>query len=367
MNICEDHDSSAEVATAIAAAGPSIAITSQPEVEWLRKKIELLEFENKIIKLTLEEQRRYIKSVDQMIYSVQAPVATLNILLEHCIAHCISMPENLRSQIRSSVVNINSIVQDMIRHKRESAPPCDELAVPLLLSTTLINIISEKKYQYRKKSIRLNYHFSPESFYSFIQIQASAFRCMVSTLIDNAVTAIESRDGQVCIFLELGDHGGERYAKISVEDNAGTKTALSFPLSAAPEWMAKMMVVNPDDIIVILDQEPGNHEAWDAYFAQALLQFHKIKIKHFTLSEDAIAFIRSLSEQDRRRVLMLTDYDLARHDFDGLKVLDTLHPDKKLLVANHYPDTYILQRAARLNSKIIPKQLVNQIPIYIQC
>jgi hypothetical protein len=277
------------------------------------KKIELLEFENNVNKSTLEKQKQYIKSVNKMIHGVQAPLATLATLLNQGFA----IQENVRTVIEESIINIDGLVQDLLnQHEQHLNPPFEELV---------------HKIEHRLPVTRGKTH---------------------GIGLTQIYHTLDNNQGSLAI------HSAE---------NVGTKISVSFPLIAAPEWMAKMMVVNPDDIIVILDNDQSNHEAWDVYFEQTLLQFHDINIRHFTSSVDAIAFIHSLSEQERQRILMLTDYELISQDFDGLKVLDTLDPDKTLLVTGQFIDTPIQQRATRKNTKIIPKQLVNQIPIYIQC
>ncbi len=242
------------------------------------------------------------------------------------------------------------------------------VAVPLLLSSELIEIIKQKKYQYRHRQIQFTYQFSPASFYAFIQIQPAAFRLAISNLIDNAVCAIATHNnqrGQICVLLELR----EQHAEITVADTGSDRhpVPLTFPLADAPQWMADMLVVNPDDIIIILDDDPDMHEAWASYFEHTLDLLHEIKIKHYTSCADALLYMQTLSTQERHRVLMVTNDELISLEFNGSIVIDCTLPTKTLLVASDYANSHSLQRAVRRYLKTLPKRWADEIPIYIQC
>lgn len=399
----------------IGIVGSSIEITGQKDAESLRFKNEQLEFENKANKLVLEEQDKFEKSVSQMIHDINTPLAILNILL----GHCQEIPEDLRLLVRNSISNIDGITRNLLdRYTKNPKINTGRLAeeearTPMLISNAILNIVHEKQYQYQHRKISFKYQFQAGAYFSFISVQPVAFKRMMSNLINNAVDAIEHAMGEVGISLELT----EKKIRINIRDNGkgmtnevidkiknqisvthgkanghgigltqvadtlenndgqlnidseigiGTCMTLTFPAIEPPSWIADSIALNSTDIVVVLDDDPDIHAALDMYLAKTLVEHKKITVQHFTQANDVIEFVQNLSETDRKKIIILTDYELLKQELNGIKMTALLQPIRALLITSHHESSSVQRQAEEHQLKIIPKHLVHEVPIYVR-
>lgn len=397
----------------IGIVGSSIEITSQKEADKLRVKNEQLEFENKTQKIIVEEQAKFKTAVNKMIHDIHTPLATLNILMGYNTA----VPEKIRVLIKDSIMNVDNIAQNLLNqytHGTNLLPDSDledEPAIRLMLVATLEQCLSEKKYQYENTPIQFTKNFPKESHLVAIEIKPSSFKRMLSNLINNAVDAIDKPDGEISISLEVIDN----LAKIIIADNGkgmssevinmiinnipvtqgkpdghgigltqvmetvsnhhgsieftskigiGTQVAISFPTVTLPGWMADSIKLNPTDIVIVLDDDSGIHTAWDAHFEHLLDHYDQLQIEHFTQASEAISFVRALPQEKRPWVFLLCDYELINQNFNGMDVIAMLQPVRSILVTSHYANTQIQEQVMQQNIKLIPKQMIAEIPIF---
>ena len=399
----------------IGIVGSSIEITAQKDAESLRLKNEQLEFENKANKLVLEEQNKFEKSVSQMIHDINTPLAILNILL----GHCQEIPEDLRLLVRNSISNIDGITRSLLDSYKKDPDLIsgrlveEEARTPMLISNTILNIVHEKQYQYQHKKVSFNYQFHTGTYFSFINVQPVAFKRSMSNLINNAVDAIVHAKGAVGISLELTDnkirikirdnglgmpedviskiknqvavtHGKENghgvgltqvadtlrnndgQLSIDSEIGIGTCMTLEFPVIEPPNWIADSIALNSNDIVVVLDDDPDIHAALGMYLAKTLVEHKKIKVQHFTQANDVIGFVQNLSETERKKIIILTDYELLKQELDGIKMIALLQPIRALLITSHHDNSNVQRQAEEHQLKIIPKHLVHEVPIYVR-
>jgi hypothetical protein len=116
---------------------------------------------------------------------------------------------------------------------------------------------------------------------------------------------------------------------------------------------------------VILDDDRSIHVAWDTRFKPIIKKAPNIKVHHFESYRNAFHFIQSLTNAEKGRVLLLTDYELVKQELNGLDLIQNTKIKHAILVTSHYANITVQKRANRLHTKILPKQLASEILISI--
>lgn len=245
-----------------------------------------------------------------------------------------------------------------------------------------------------------------------MRVELSAFKRMISNLINNAVDAFEGQRGRVVIKM----NAAADWVKVTIVDNGkgmppevaekimnriavtqgksdghgigltqvrealsrnrgemkihsivgqGTEITLTFPRIKAPNWIAEAIPLIPKDIIVILDDDWSIHAAWDTRLETILKEAPEMQVKHFEMGHDAVDFICGLSEEEKPQVFLLTDFKLLKQDLNGLDVIEKVKVKRSILVTSYYANEVIREQAVSLGTKVLPKQLAPEIPIFI--
>ncbi|HLX54851.1 MAG TPA: ATP-binding protein, partial [Aquella sp.] len=407
----------------IGLVGISIDITAKKEAEEHKiRKLEAenqlkqilldsehLKLENEVHKATAKTQNQFKKAVDQMVHDIGTPLATVNML----ISSCPELPEEIRIGVRDAISRINGITGEMLdRYKNKDSCKDDrkEAAQPLILSSTLMQLINEKKYQYRDSEIKFVFNSSKDGNFAFIKIQANAFKRMISNIINNSVDALDKKSGTVALKLDVSD----TEVKIIIEDNGkgmsfevidkitnaievtsgkenghgigmgqvrdtlnnnhgkldiksridmGTKIFLTFPRQEVPNWIAKEIELYEGDTVIILDDDESIHGAWEKRFKADVPD---IRVKHFILGSEVLKFIDNLTQAEKQKIFLLTDYELINQELDGLKVINQTGIKRSILVTSHYANEELQKLAHKTKTRILPKQLAAEVDIIIK-
>ena len=388
----------------IGTIGTSIDITAEKEAEHLK-------LENELQKAQLREQEKFRKIADQVAHDIRSPLASLLMIVKSCT----EIPETERIALREAAIGISDIANNLLGHykaKEMELSSDNEERQPVLLSATLFQLLTDKKFQYQDLGIRFAHDFSQAGQFAFIQVELTAFKCMVSNLINNAVDALANNKGRVILQLDASltqvkvtvidngkgmspalikkiisniaftegkptGHGiGLTQVRETLQRNqgemsvhsivdSGTQITLTFPRIKAPGWIAEEIKLSKQDIVIILDDDVSIHVAWNTRFEPLLRQAPDIKLKHFENCKEAIHFLNSLSAEEKHRVLLLTDFELLKQELNGLHVVEKTQVKRSILVTSHYANPLIRERAVTFGTKILPKQLASEIPIII--
>lgn len=390
----------------IGTIGTSIDITAQ-------KESERLTLENTANKIQLQAQEEFTKTANQVAHDIRSPLASLLMIVKNCT----DISEMDRIALREAAISIGDIANNLLsqyktKDETESAANVEKQQ-PLLLSATLLQILTDKKYQYKELPIKFDANFSQSGQFAFIKAEPSSFKRMMSNLINNAVDALDKKEGKVTLLLDATEenvkiivsdtgkgmppdliqkvtqniavtagkedgHGiglmqvretlERNQGKMSIhsEMNQGTQVTLEFPRTDSPSWIAEEIKLNNDDTIVILDDDSSIHMAWDMHFEAILQQSPNITLRHFENCHDAINFIQEFTEDEKQKIYLLTDYELLKQELNGLHVVEKTKIARSILVTSHYADHIILERAIKMHTKILPKQLASEIPVYIE-
>ncbi len=373
-----------------------------------RKEAEILRMENEAQKSYSEKLASFKLIAGQVAHDIRSPLSSLKMLLNSCD----NLPESQRLALQHSITSITDIANNLLNRftpeaREQEQQPKQIIRTNVLLSAALLDIISEKKYEYQSLNIDFEFNCDKNSYFGFANLDNTAFNRMISNLINNAVDAFEDKDGKIIIHLESDDnlckvciqdfgkgmpkqvidkilneelvtkdknegHGlgltqvrealkaNDGQISIESELEIGTKITLSFPRIEAGRWFASQIRLKKNDSVVILDDDPSIHGAWAARFAKELPD---VKLKHFRIGQDAVEYLNSLSAAEKKHILLLTDYELLKQNINGLEVIEQTKIKRSILVTSHYINKQILEDAAKTNTRILPKLLASEVSI----
>jgi PAS domain S-box-containing protein len=391
----------------IGVIGSFVEVTGEKDAEKLR-------LENQAHQTAAEEQEKFRKIVGQMLHDIQSPLTGLDTLIETASS---TLPEETRIQMRHAVASIGDMTRNMLSgysKNSENDQSKEEKAVPLLVSMALLQALSAKRFEYQKNTnIQFKTAFEKTGDFTFINIDATLFQRMISNLINNAVYAVKDKaDGVV----EIGLTATKKTLVITVEDNGpgmpkhiqelfkqgksvsegkkdghalgltqvydtvtqyggevdvlasaqnGTYIVLKFPVISSSNWLATDIKITVDDLLVIVDDDKSIHAAWDSKFKPIIQKSPSIKVKHFAQGADVIAFLQSLTEEQKQNTLLLTDYELIGQNLNGLDIIERAEMTRAVLVTSHASKPEIQEYIINAGIKGLPKELVSLVPILV--
>ncbi|MCD6027391.1 MAG: hypothetical protein K0R08_1910 [Solimicrobium sp.] len=395
----------------IGVLGIAADITDQKEIERLR--FERFQLENEKQKMVLQEKEKLIKLAHTVAHDISSPLSALNMMMQFCD----ELGESKRSVIKRATESILDIANNLLStYRNEEHGPASgiEPRQPVLISDLIIQLLSEKKAQYSNRTVKFETEITNDAQFAFAQMQASPFRRSISNLMNNAVDALDNKnDGLITIRLATDDqsiivtlqdngkgmssglaermlnrqsftegkengHGlglqqvwdtldsNEGEMTVSSVPTEGTIIKLTFPRITAPTWIAQKIHLAPTSIIVILDDEESIHGAWNLRFSPFLRLHSTLRVLHFTQGQSALDFLETLSQEEKNRVVFLTDYELLRQDSNGLQIIEASALKYAILVTSYYSNTKIREEIDRLRIKVLPKQMASIIPIDIR-
>lgn len=373
-----------------------------------RKEAEHLKLENELQKTKLQEQEMLKTIVSQVAHDIRSPLASLSMIVKSCK----SIPETERIALRDVALSIGDIANNLLSKYKCNGNEIHTKTKTLeyiLVSLSLSEVLSEKKYQYKHLPVKFNYSFDSNSSFVSIQAEASDFNRMLSNLLNNAVEALEGKAGKIDLKLNLlGEH-----IRITIKDNGkgmsqkiidkimsgtavtsgkkdgngigltqvqdtlrrnhgkividskigrGTKITLTFPRRDSVDWVVKQIELNKDDTVIILDDDNSIHNAWEIRFKDYADNIH---LKHFKVGEKVIDFINAAAEKNK--MFLLVDFELINQELNGLQIIEqTSMQQRSILVTSHYGNQNVRDLATKAGVKILPKQLASDIPIKIE-
>ena len=387
---------------AVGIVGITVDITAQKEAEHLR-------LENERKEGTLQEQEKFAQLARKVAHDINSPLASLKMLLPMCT----ELHETKRTLLTRATEGILDIANNLLSnyHKQNTDTSGIEPRQHLLVSDLVIQLLSEKKMQYRNHPVTFETFIASDAHFAFIRMQPTEFRRSVSNLINNAVDALDDNvNGKVDIQLTVDTNA----VMVAIQDNGkgmtanmiekmqnrqaftegkvnghglgleqvwdtleyneglmevqsvlgkGSSIQLTFPRIGASTWIAQDIHLIPDNIIVILDDDESIHTAWDLRFTPLLTSYPSLGIHHFIQGQEALNFLAGLSQQQQELVIFLSDYELLQQRKNGLEVVKESGIKHAMLVTSYYFNPKIREEASRLEIKILPKQMASIIPI----
>lgn len=154
--------------------------------------------------------------------------------------------------------------------------------------------------------------------------------------------------------------------KIGSTVGKGTSVHLTFLRSKPADWLAQEIVLFPNTILLILDDEKNLHLGWELRLTPIVRPYPALQVKHFERGDELLSFIRTLTDEERTYVLLLADYELAYQTLNGLQIIIESKINNALLITGHSGNIEICQAAQALGIDLLPKQLLADIPIRLE-
>lgn len=374
------------------------------------KKAEDLKLEAELHKAKLQEH--IARTAIQVSHDIRTPLSSLEMMIKCCSG----IPEAMRISLRSAILSITDIANNLLAGQRKYKNSIDaepESIQLILVSLAISELLSLKRIQCSNLPVTLNYFMNSNSSFIFIKANPSNFSRMLLNIINNSVDAFEGKTGVVDTSLDIED----KQVKITIQDNGkgiprevlnkirnniavtanknngngigltqvrsalslsngkmqiesevgfGTKTILTFPIVSAPNWIVENIVLHKGDTIIILDDDHSIHDAWNMRFEK---YSNLISLKHLKKGEEVIDFINDSNDStEKNKIFLLADFELIGQKLNGLEVIEqaAISSQQSILVTSHYNRQEVRDLAVSAGVKILPKQLAIDVPIEIK-
>jgi len=357
--------------------------------------------------VSLAEQRRFQDELTntalQMAHDIGSPVAVLEIIQSTALM----LPEKDRVLIRTATAKIRDISNTLLSKAKRDFAVQEKNNLNQQMMIFLINqVLSEKRLQYGD---RVNIIFQQEenAYQIFALVNMTDFNRVLSNVINNSVEAIEY-DNRIIISLsdngekvlvQIKDHGkgipvdvlnklgklGNTFGKsdgtgmglyhaintieswgggfdIQSQKDQGTKVQIFLPKCSAPPWFLSEIIVNDKQLIVIIDDENLIHAAWEKKFAKFKSSTNfTVEFLNFYSPLELINWKKST--ENNENVLYLCDYEFVGHSINGIELIEKLQIEHQSILVTSGANNEVIARCNSKKIKLLPKDLVNIIPI----
>lgn len=358
-----------------------------------------------------QQHSKFQQIANQVAHDIVSPLSALSTI----ISMLRDIPEQHRITLKQAATRIEDITNDLLKHYRTPDVKNTEAGKEMDIFFTYLGlreILSEKRVEYHSLPITFGHKIGPGAHFAFIQVNSKSFRRMLSNLINNAVEAMEGKAGTIQIqltetdknvVLTITDNGKgmppevrdkilggvpvtddkkkshgiglcqvrdtleQSNATFDIESDvgSGTKIILTFPRSHAPGWATTKLTFRANQTVLILDDDPFIHGAWDARFARILAANPEMRLMHFTNGSELLDFLAPLDPAEKNKFYLLSDHELIDQEMHGLNVISHSKLNNATLVTSHYTNQHVLAYANELHIPILPKRLAPKVPIQI--
>jgi signal transduction histidine kinase/FixJ family two-component response regulator len=331
----------------------------------------------------------------QVAHDIRSPLEALKSLRNEIEI----LPDISKKKVNLSIGRIEEITYNLLKLNK-SQTKSNELNSEELLCL-ILDVIIEKEIEYRSNTdIQIYSDFNELSYGLFSKIEKSAFKSIISNLVNNSFEAMNGRMGNVKIQLfpfedlniikiidsglgispeiknsifikgfttkKMGNGLGLYSARQAIESyggnieftsEVGKGTILTIKLPKCERSLTHISSININNYqrIIILDDDPSFHEVW---------------IKRLTGLESKIEHIYSVKEMFSKyrvlhpEILLLSDFELMDKDYDGIDMIIKLnHVKHSLLVTARNEEPEIQERCLKAGIKLLPKSLVNYVKV----
>lgn len=354
----------------------------------------------------------------QVAHDIRSPLTALTML----DADLAALGEEKRLLVRTVVQRINDIANDLLKKGKKEAPKNgfrteahEELTVELI-PVLVDQLISEKRTEYRSlDKIQIEGDIS-ESYGLFANINAKKFVRALSNIVNNAVEAIEDQNGKVKIqvnregknvTIRICDNGkgmsaetlgqigrwgftsskestssghglGVSFAVEAIREVGGTLTYESYtvesavplkhtgtvaiihlPMAESPVWFVEELLLEQDTKVIVVDDDFAIHSVWEKRLRD---RKPSQEVVYFTKVEEVEKHI--LQIENENKYLFLFDHEFIGQSSSGLEVIEKYNLGRiAMLVTSRFDEAEVKLKIANLDSRLIPKTMVPQIPI----
>jgi signal transduction histidine kinase len=345
----------------------------------------------------------------EVAHNIRSPLAAL----EAASKDLSNLPEDKRLLIRRASERIQDIANKLLKKRKEGRVQLPGTSKELLASL-IDNVVSEKRGQFQSKlSLDISSRVAPDSYGLFAKVDPTEINSVLSNLIDNAVDALDGRNGKVEVGLRHAEHG---CVEIIVEDNGkgipeeilpklmkkdatfgkahgtgyglyhaksyieslggsifltstlgvGTSVTLKLPRVAPPCWFVPELMVKRKALVVVVDDDPSIHQIWGSRFEGLNVRDLGTAIIHLS-SPTELENWRRDNAKNLKDALFLIDYEFLGSPVSGLDLIESLGIQKRsILVTSRYDEKDLRNRCEGIGVKLIPKSIAGFVPISVE-
>jgi signal transduction histidine kinase/CheY-like chemotaxis protein len=347
-------------------------------------------------KILLESEKNNFKLATQLAHDIRSPLEVLKGLKDEMT----TFPDSSRKRIQLSISRIEEIAFNLLRNHKQLSGIEGELDSEELLGL-ISSVITEKNIEFRNLPAKDIVESLDSSCYGlFSKIQRGSLKSILSNLINNGFESFNASSGtvEVSLFSKNG------FNVISVKDNGqgidpgileklftkgfttkktgnglglfnakqdieavggtilckseigkGTTFTISLPKSEAPATFIGSIDAYKYEKIIVLDDDPAFHEAWNKR-----LEGLESKVEHIHSVEEMLTKYQALHP----KILLLSDFELMDKHLDGIDTILKLgHSEHSVLVTARNEEQAIQDRCLAAGIKLLPKSLVNYVKV----
>lgn len=373
----------------------------------ITNKITLLERKNKNRNEVIKSYKQFKKIMGQTLHDLQTPLTSL-----YAISNSQDkFTEQKRIAFKSSVINALDIINVALNSYKPSGHTLSEnnKRQPIMVSTVLADIINEQKCKCKNLPIEFSYNLSKLNGFLFIKAAPSDFKRAISNIINNAIDSLHENSGKIelkvksndeWVYISILDDGKgipqdilekiekgvtttsgkgdsghgiglsqvrdmlqDCYGEIEIFSSIhkishGTTIELKFPKISPPNWVIDEVSINPDDTIVILDDNKQIHNICANKFSHIIEKIPSIKIKYFFDGNDVINYVTTMSVEEKTKVCLLSSHELINQNLNGVEIIEKCGIKRSILLSNSSPSLELRKKALPAKIKILPKKLI---------
>jgi signal transduction histidine kinase len=361
------------------------------------------------LRVKAEKDAMLSEVASQVAHDIRSPLTALNMLIK-CSPE---IPEADRNIFKSATQRINDIANSLLTKSKlayaASAGDAKSTATQTMISGLVDTVISEKRVQYRNlTNLEIDTELTQASG-TFAEVNPIDLARVLSNLVNNSVEAMDNRQGKITVRttnetdhvrISIQDNGNgipaeilsllgrERvsYGKSGVESGVGLgvlharKTIESFggkleiqsepgkgttvsvilPKCAAPNWFAEGLAIPENAVVVTVDDDKSIHYAWQNRLKESAKNGSISLVSHDSLAD----FEQWLKKSRPAKMLCLIDYEFVGDKQTGLDLIERLNlRETSVVVSSRYDDAAIQKRVECIGAKMLPKNLLSQVPI----
>jgi signal transduction histidine kinase len=358
---------------------------------------------NKQIKIVdLELSEALANQAEQVAHDIRSPLAALNVAIKDIQ---FAKHDNYE-MMRSAVNRIHNIANELLVKDSNLDDNLPIQKEPILLSSLLESIITEKRLQYRNRnSVDLILSPSENSYGLFSYVSPNEFKRVLSNLINNSYDSISSAGNitvevdrnEQHIIVRILDSGigitpdkiehifeknvsnkkegsglGLFHARnsieswggtISVESNLEMGTLFEIKLIPAshPSWFIPELQLVQNKILVIVDDDISIHQMWKGRINSSLSNEQVPEIVNFL---DPAKFEEWFLENPSKYLQVLMDLEFVGNSKNGLNLIkDNKLEPFSILVTSRFEESWVQKECSKNNLRLLPKALTSYIPI----
>ncbi|MEE6249482.1 MAG: hybrid sensor histidine kinase/response regulator [Bdellovibrionota bacterium] len=336
----------------------------------------------------------------QVSHDIQSPLLALKVATKDLM----DVPENQRLMIQRSIERIEDIVNDL-KNKRDRNLGGGAKGSTHLLYGLVNSILSEKRLQFKYRNIEIDLYVAESLQEVFVKLNQQEFKRVLSNIINNAVESIDGHGNvgieidrnQDQVILSVIDTGcgipeelspklfekGMSFGKkdgqglglyharksaqewggnvrIESEPGRGSKVLVSLPISERPSWFTGKLNLEPEQDIVIIDDDQNIHEMWKSRFRDLGIEN---KIHSFYHLESAQ---REVLKLKNNHAVFLVDFELIHSRSNGIEFILRNHiQNSSVLVSSRYDDERVLSMCSQYGIGLLPKILMNSYELFV--